>query len=121
MDKDKLKLSTLAPRERQQREERVYTPLTLSYEALLEKINETGILENSKPLDPVKVQSRDKSKYCKFHYEADHHIDDCGNLKEEVEYEVKKGNLCEYVEGRASSTNLVLSTEKHIHVTYSRV
>ena len=49
--------------------------------------------------DPVR---RDDTKYCEFHKDHGHRIDDCIQLKKEIEYLIRRGHLSRYValEGR---------------------
>ena len=44
--------------------------------------------------DPVK---RDDTKYCEFHKGHGHRIDDCIQLKKEIEYLIRRGHLSCYV------------------------
>ncbi|KAL8154806.1 hypothetical protein AgCh_000241 [Apium graveolens] len=48
-----------------------------------------------KPLkaDPAKL---DKSKYCRFHKDVGHDTDDCRQLKDEIEFLIRKGRLNKY-------------------------
>ena len=40
---------------------------------------------------------RDKKKYCRFHKDHDHYIDDCKDLKEQIEELIRKGKLQRFV------------------------
>ncbi|KAL8135334.1 hypothetical protein AgCh_010119 [Apium graveolens] len=48
-----------------------------------------------KPLkvDPTKL---DKSKYCRFHKDTSHDTDECRQLKDEIEFLIRKGRLSKY-------------------------
>ncbi|XP_074375272.1 uncharacterized protein LOC141717046 [Apium graveolens] len=59
----------------------------------------------SKPLkaDPNKL---DKSKYCRFHKDAGHDTDECKQLKDEIEFLIRKGKLSKYtVDGGDRNNN----------------
>ena len=43
--------------------------------------------------DPVKL---DKSKYCRFHKDVGHDTDECRQLKDEIEFLIRKGRLNKY-------------------------
>ena len=49
--------------------------------------------------DPTR---RDDTKYCEFHRDHGHRTDDCIQLKKEIEYLIRRGNISRYVasEGR---------------------
>ena len=40
---------------------------------------------------------RDDTKYCEFHKGHGHRIDDCIQLKKEIEYLIRRGHLSRYV------------------------
>ena len=44
--------------------------------------------------NPVK---RDTTKYCEFHKDRDHRIDDCIQLRKEIKYLIRQGHLCRYI------------------------
>ena len=44
--------------------------------------------------DPAR---RDDTKYCEFHKDPGHLIDDCIQLKREIEYLIRCGHLSRYV------------------------
>ena len=46
--------------------------------------------------DPEK---RNKSLYCRFHKDTGHNTDDCRQLKDEIEYLIRKGKLNKYTKG----------------------
>ncbi|XP_074336294.1 uncharacterized protein LOC141673442 [Apium graveolens] len=52
----------------------------------------------SKPLrgDPEK---RNKSRYCKFHKDVGHDTDDCRQLKNEIEYLIRRGKFGRFTKG----------------------
>ena len=56
-----------------------------------------------KPLkaDPAKL---DKSKYCRFHKDVGHDTDECRQLKDEIEFLIRKGRLNKYT-GDAGDRN----------------
>ena len=45
---------------------------------------------------------KDSTKYCEFHRDHGHQIDDCIQLRKEIEYLIRRGHLCCFValEGR---------------------
>ena len=44
--------------------------------------------------DPAR---RDDTKYCEFHKDHGHRTDDCIQLKNEIEYLIRRGHLSRYV------------------------
>ena len=46
---------------------------------------------------------RDNKKYCRFHKDHDHYIEDYGDLKEQIEKLIRKGKLQKYVKKGESS------------------
>ena len=44
--------------------------------------------------DPAKI---DITKYCEFHRDHGHRTDDCIQLKKEIEFLIRRGQLCRYV------------------------
>ena len=46
---------------------------------------------------------RDKKKYCHFHKDHGHYIEDCRGLKEQIEELIQKGNLQKFVKSGESS------------------
>ena len=45
--------------------------------------------------DPTK---RDITKYCEFHRDLGHRTDECIQLKKEIEFLIRRGHLCHYVD-----------------------
>ena len=43
------------------------------------------------------LAKRDITKYCKFHRDHGHQIDDCIQLKKEIEFLIRRGHLGRYV------------------------
>ena len=46
---------------------------------------------------------RDKKKYCRFHKDHSHLIEECRDLKEQIEELIQKGKLQRYVKKGESS------------------
>ena len=67
-------------------------------------MKDRDILRKPRPIDPARVPEKDADKYCKFHEGYGHTIDDCYNLREQIEYEIKKGTLDEFVKGKPKQT-----------------
>ena len=73
-----------------------YTPLTASVSQVLREVQHENFLRW-----PSKIKSdqakRDNSKYCEFHRDHGHRIDDCIQLRKEIEYLIRHGHLRRYV------------------------
>ena len=61
-----------------------FTPLIMPIKQVLIQIRNDPSLQWPKPIS-TQVERRDKSKYCRFHQDHEHHIDECKNLKDQVE------------------------------------
>lgn len=77
---------------------RQYTPLKISMEELYERIEGRGLLYPPAPITKP-AHRRDKNIFCKFHDTHGHTIDQCRDLKIQVEDLVRNRYLDEYVEG----------------------
>jgi len=59
---------------------------------VLMQIKDEPSLQWPKPIyAPIEV--RDKKKYCRFHQDHRHHIDECRHLKDKVEILIRQGKL----------------------------
>ena len=74
---------------------KVYTALTASREQILNAIANESYLKRSHPLKQGPIM--DKTRYCYFHKDYGHTIEDCQKLKDEIEYHIRRGQLKEYV------------------------
>ncbi|XP_074374749.1 uncharacterized protein LOC141715169 [Apium graveolens] len=72
-----------------------YTRLNAPKSQILTEIEKYRDVRWPKPLrnDPGKL---DKSKYCRFHKDAAHYTDECHQLKDEIEFLIRKGRLSKY-------------------------
>ena len=73
-----------------------YTPLTALVSQVLREVQHERFLRW-----PSQIKSdlarRDDTKYCEFHKDHGHRTDDCIQLKKEIEYLIRRGNLSRYV------------------------
>ena len=80
---------------------RQFTPLTASVSQLLHETQHEKFLRwpSQMRIDPAK---RDLAKDCEFHRDHGHRIDDCIQLRKEIEYLIRRGHLYRFVasEGR---------------------
>ena len=58
-----------------------FTPLVMPVDKILAQIKDEHYLKWSRPLH-LSPNVRDKKKYCSFHKDHDHYIEDCKDLKE---------------------------------------
>ena len=77
---------------------RQYTPLKVSMEELYERIEGRGLLYPPAPVAKP-AHKCDKSKFCKFHNTHGHTINQCRDLKTQVEDLVRNRYLDEHVDG----------------------
>ena len=72
-----------------------FTPLVMPIDKILMQIKDEHYLRprpfHSSP------HIRDKNKYCCFHKDHGHYIEDCRDLKEQIEELIQKGKLHKYV------------------------
>ena len=73
-----------------------YTPLIASVSQVLREVQHERFLRwpSQMKSDPAR---RDDTKYCEFHRDHGHQIDDCIQLKKEIEYLIRRGHLSRYV------------------------
>ncbi|KAL8154881.1 hypothetical protein AgCh_000290 [Apium graveolens] len=72
-----------------------YAKLNAPRSQILMEIEKDRDIHWPKPLkaDPAKL---DKSKYCRFHKDVGHDTDECRQLKDEIEFLIRKGRLNKY-------------------------
>ncbi|KAL8088129.1 hypothetical protein AgCh_038049 [Apium graveolens] len=72
-----------------------YVKLNAPRSQILMEIEKDRDIRWPKPLkaDSTKL---DKSKYCRFHKDAGHDTDECRQLKDEIEFLIRKGRLSKY-------------------------
>ena len=63
---------------------------------ILTQIKDEHYLKWPRPLHSS-PNIRDKNKYCQFHKDHGHNIEDCRDLKEQIEELIRKGKLQKYV------------------------
>ena len=51
----------------------------------------------------MSLNVRDKKKYCQFHKDHSHYIEDCRDLKEQIKELIRKGKLQKYMKKGESS------------------
>ncbi|XP_058068264.1 uncharacterized protein LOC131217366 [Magnolia sinica] len=81
---------------------RSYTPLNTSTEQILLDIRGQKLL-NWPVCMKANAEHRDKRKYCGFHRDHGHNINDCANLKDEIETLIRKGHLHRYIKEEKSA------------------
>ncbi|KAL8146473.1 hypothetical protein AgCh_004271 [Apium graveolens] len=72
-----------------------YAKLNAPRSQILMEIEKDRDIRWPKPLkaDPAKL---DKSKYCRFHKDVSHDTDECRQLKDEIDFLIRKGRLNKY-------------------------
>ena len=73
-----------------------FTPLIMPIDKILAQIKDDHYLKWPRPLHSS-PNVCDKNKYCLFHKDHDHHIEDCRDLKEQIKELIRKGKLQKYV------------------------
>ena len=75
---------------------RQYTPLTASLSQVLREVQHERFLRwpSQMKSDPGKI---DDIKYCEFHKGHEHRINDCIQLRKDIEYLIGRGHLSRYV------------------------
>ena len=74
----------------------LFTPLTASVSQVLHEVRNEQFLRwpTQMKLDPT---IRDNTKYCEFHRNYGHRMDDCIQLKREIEYLIRRGYLRRFI------------------------
>ena len=73
-----------------------FTPLVMPVDKTLMQIKDEHYLKWPRPLHSS-PNIRDKNKYYRFHKDHGHYMEDCRDLKEQIEELIKKGKLQKYV------------------------
>ena len=73
-----------------------FTPLIMHVDKILTQIKDDHYLKWPRPLHSSS-NVHDKNKYCRFHKDHGHNMEDCRDLKEQVEELIRKGKLQKYV------------------------
>nr|XP_023878037.1 uncharacterized protein LOC111990495 [Quercus suber] len=73
-----------------------FTPLIMPVDKILTQIKDEHFLKWPRPLHSS-PNVRDKKKYCQFHKDHSHYIEDCRDLKKQIEELIRKGKLQRYV------------------------
>ena len=79
-----------------------FTPLVVLVDQILTEIRDEPSLKWPRPLHSSPSLC-DKRKYCCFHKDHGHYIEDCRDLKEQIEELIRKGKLQQYVKRGDSS------------------
>ena len=73
-----------------------FTPLIMPIEQVLIQIRDDPSLQWQKPIS-TPVERRDKIKYCRFHQDHEHRIDECRHLKDQMETLIRQGKFQKYI------------------------
>ena len=73
-----------------------FKPLVMPVDQILTEIRDEPSLKWPRPLHSS-PSVRDKRKYYRFHKDHEHYIEDCWDLKEQIEELIQKGKLQKYV------------------------
>ena len=84
------------PELRQQYSPRQFTPLTSTVSQVLYKVQHEKFMRwpSQMRMNPTK---RDNTRYCDFHRDHGHRMDDCIQLRKEIEYLIQRGYLRRYI------------------------
>ena len=69
-----------------------FTHLVMHVDKILAEIKDKHYLKWPRPLHSS-PNVRDKKKYCHFHKDHGHYVEDCRDLKEQIEELIRKGKL----------------------------
>ena len=75
-----------------------YARLNAPRSQILMEIEKDKEFKWPKPLKGV-PEKRDKSRYCRFHKDVGHDTDDCRQLKDEIEYLIRRGKFGRFTNG----------------------
>ena len=73
-----------------------FTPLVMPVDKIFTQIKDEDYLKWPRPLHSS-PNVRNKNKYCRFHKDHGHNMEDCRDLKEQIEELIQKGKLQKYV------------------------
>ena len=73
-----------------------FTPLIMPVDKILTQIKDDHYLKWPRPLHSS-PNVCDKNKYCRFHKDHGHNMEDCRDLKEQVKELIRKGKLQKYM------------------------
>ncbi|XP_030928369.1 uncharacterized protein LOC115954601 [Quercus lobata] len=73
-----------------------FTPLVLPVDKILTQIKNEHYFKWPRPFH-LSPNVRDKNKYCRFHKDHGYDIEDCRDLKEQIEELIRKGKLQKYL------------------------
>ena len=73
-----------------------FTPLVMPIDKILMQIKDEHYLKWPRPLH-LSPHIRDKNKYYRFHKDHGHYMENCWDLKEQIEKLIWKGKLQKYV------------------------
>nr|XP_023879434.1 uncharacterized protein LOC111991855 [Quercus suber] len=76
-----------------------FTPLVMPVDKILTQIKDEHYLKWPRPLHSS-PNVCDKNKYCRFHKDHAHYIEDCRDLKEQIDELIRKGKLQKFVKKR---------------------
>lgn len=76
----------------------LFTPLNASVSAIPDKSEKANLLGEPE-LMKNPASKRNSKKYCPYHRDNGHHIDECRALKQAIENLIQKGHFKEYVDG----------------------
>ena len=79
-----------------------FTPLVMPVDQILTEIKDEPSLKWLRPLHSS-PSLRNKRKYYRFHKDHGHYIEDCRDLKKQIEELIRNGKLQQYVKGGDSS------------------
>ncbi|XP_009419096.2 uncharacterized protein LOC103999155 [Musa acuminata AAA Group] len=65
-------------------------PLNTSRTEIFLQIKETGLLQQPRPM---KATYKDRSKYCRFHQDYGHDMEDCHDIQNQIEALIQRGHL----------------------------
>ena len=92
-----------------------FTPLVMLVKKILMQIKDDHALKWPRPLHSS-PDVRNRRKYCQFHKDHGHYIEDCRDLKEQIEELIQKGKLQKFVRndklGQAKQVARARSDEK---------
>ncbi|XP_023874707.2 uncharacterized protein LOC111987240 [Quercus suber] len=95
-----------------------FTPLVMPVDKILMQIKDEPGLKWPKPLS-TSSRKRDPKKYCRFHKDHGHYIDECRDLKKQIEELIQRGKLQKFVK-RDHKPQLKIEDKNHDDVKGDR-